>query len=70
MLEEKQKSILNTISFHFDNDHNPVDFNQETMKFKKLLKKWNKSYKKFKNNSYCIGGRLYSATENIEADIT
>ena len=25
---------------------------------------------KFKNNSYCVGGKQYSATTNIHGDIT
>ena len=28
------------------------------------------SFKKFKNNSYCVGGKHYSATTNIRGDIT
>ena len=28
------------------------------------------SVNKFKNNSYCVGGKLYSATTNIRRDIT
>ena len=28
------------------------------------------SYNKFKNNSYCVGGKHYSATTNIRGDIT
>ena len=28
------------------------------------------SFNKFKNNSYCVGGKHYSATTNIRGDIT
>ena len=28
------------------------------------------SFKKFKNNSYCVGGKHYSATTNIRGDHT
>ena len=28
------------------------------------------SFSKFKNNSYCVGGKHYSATTNIRGDIT
>ena len=28
------------------------------------------SFSKFKNNSYCVGGKHYSATINIRGDIT
>ena len=28
------------------------------------------SFNKFKNNSYCVGGKHYSATTNIRQDIT
>ena len=28
------------------------------------------SFNKFKNNSYCVGGKHYSATTNIREDIT
>ena len=28
------------------------------------------SFSKFKNNSYCVGGKKYSATINIRGDIT
>ena len=28
------------------------------------------SFNKFKNNSYCVGGKHYSATTNIKGDIT
>ena len=28
------------------------------------------SFNKFKNNSYCVGGKHYSATINIRGDIT
>ena len=28
------------------------------------------SFSKFKNNSYCLGGKHYSATTNIRGDIT
>ena len=28
------------------------------------------SFSKFENNSYCVGGKHYSATTNIRGDIT
>ena len=28
------------------------------------------SFSKFKNNSYCVGGKQYSTTRNIRGDIT
>ena len=28
------------------------------------------SFNKFKKNSYCVGGKQYSATTNIRGDIT
>ena len=28
------------------------------------------SFSKFKNNSYCVGGKHFSATTNIRGDIT
>ena len=28
------------------------------------------SFSKFKNNSYCVGGKHYSPTTNIRGDIT
>ena len=28
------------------------------------------SFNKFKNNSYCVGGKHYSTTKNIRGDIT
>ena len=68
------KSVLNTITFHLENDNNEeVDFSGEKLTFTSQLFK-NKYIKgvlkKYKSDSYCVGCRHRSATTKIYGDTT
>ena len=61
-----------------DNNNEEVDFNGEILTFTlQMIKTWTNmffvlwmSFPKFKSDSYCVGGRHWSATKNIYGDIT
>ena len=63
------------MSIHLeDDDDNTVEFNGKTFTFTLMLEKNNKfflfssltGYDRFKNYSYCVGGRNHSATIKIK----
>ena len=71
---KKTKWVLNTITFYVEDDnHRGVDFNGETLTFvSHFINIWKTkgAVKKIKSSSYCVGGRLQSATMNIHGGIT
>ena len=69
------KTRLDSIQFFLeDSNHNPVDFNGETLTFTiQIIKIYSEeilSSNNFKNKSYRVGGKHYSTTINIRGDIT
>ena len=74
LFEKINKTRLDTIQFFLeDSNHNRVDFNGETITFAiQIIKIYYllMSYNKYKNTSYFVGGKHYSATTNIHGDIT
>ena len=68
------KTRLDAIQFFLeDSNHNRVDFKGETLTFTIQIikiKLYYMSFKNFKNISYCVCGKHYSATANIRRGIT
>ena len=75
LYKKRNNTRLDKIQFFLeDSNHNPVDFDSETLTFTiqiiRIYFKEIMSFSKYKNISYCVGGKHYSTTINNRGDIT